>query len=181
MYTEQKLSILFYRKRKKQTSDGRIPLYVRITVDGLEDEFSSGIKVFYDDWDTVTQTVQATDAKYKDKNKRIGKIRTDLDRHYDLVKANHEIATPQLIKASNQRPVKAHRLKEEKMANMQFSAALDDLIREYVKHRKNKKKYLDQTRHPLPEKLQLFQQQDDELKKKVIEFAQHNRALFHMH
>jgi len=32
MYINQQLSVLFYLKRKKATSDGMIPIYVRIII-----------------------------------------------------------------------------------------------------------------------------------------------------
>ena len=44
MNVKQKLSILFFLKRKKITKDGKVPIYIRITIDGLEDELSLGCK-----------------------------------------------------------------------------------------------------------------------------------------
>jgi hypothetical protein len=36
-----KLSILFYAKRAKTTSDGLVPIYIRVTVDGVRIELST--------------------------------------------------------------------------------------------------------------------------------------------
>ena len=36
-----KLSILFYAKRAKTTTDGLVPIYIRVTVDGERIEFST--------------------------------------------------------------------------------------------------------------------------------------------
>jgi hypothetical protein len=35
------LSILVYLKRQKKDAQGKIPLYVRVTIDGAYDEFSA--------------------------------------------------------------------------------------------------------------------------------------------
>lgn len=59
MYVKQNLSILFYLKRKKMTEDGKAPVYVRVTIDGLEDEISLGIKVKPGHWDNEKKTVSA--------------------------------------------------------------------------------------------------------------------------
>jgi len=57
MYVKQNLSILFYLKRKKITEDGKAPIYVRVTIDDLEDEISLGIKVLPEHWDNKTKSV----------------------------------------------------------------------------------------------------------------------------
>lgn len=41
MYVQQKLSILFYPMNSKQSGDGMVPLYVRVTIDGVEDQIST--------------------------------------------------------------------------------------------------------------------------------------------
>ena len=41
MHVNQTLSILFYRKTKKLNKKGLLPLYCRVTIDGLEDEIST--------------------------------------------------------------------------------------------------------------------------------------------
>jgi hypothetical protein len=93
MYVKQNLSILFYRKRKKATADGKAPIYVRVTIDGLDDEISLGIKVFEDHWDNENKTVSAGESKCKEFNKKITCAKTDLQTHFDLVQAKYEIAT----------------------------------------------------------------------------------------
>lgn len=64
MNLSQRLSILFYLKRKKVSKDGKIPIYVRVTIDGLEDEFSLGTKVLAEDWDNETKQVLSTDPNW---------------------------------------------------------------------------------------------------------------------
>ena len=57
MQVHQNLSILFYRKKKKADKKGFIPIYCRITIDGLEDERSTGVKVLDHQWDTDAKQV----------------------------------------------------------------------------------------------------------------------------
>ncbi|MBL7699185.1 MAG: hypothetical protein JNK79_13550 [Chitinophagaceae bacterium] len=57
MQVHQNLSILFYRKRKKADKNGYIPIYCRVTIDGLEDEMSTGFKVLDDEWDNTNKLV----------------------------------------------------------------------------------------------------------------------------
>lgn len=40
MNVKQNLSILFFPKNKKLNSQGKTTIYVRVTIDGLKDEFS---------------------------------------------------------------------------------------------------------------------------------------------
>jgi hypothetical protein len=55
MYVRQRLSILFYLKRKKASKDGMIPIYVCITIDGLGAEISLGSKVLAEQWDDANR------------------------------------------------------------------------------------------------------------------------------
>lgn len=57
MNVKQNLSILFYLKRKKKNKDGKCPIYARVTIDGLQDEMSTGCKVGGKDWNNETKTV----------------------------------------------------------------------------------------------------------------------------
>lgn len=45
MKVNEDLSILFWLNRQKSTKDGLVPIYVRITVTGDRDGFSSGKKI----------------------------------------------------------------------------------------------------------------------------------------
>lgn len=45
MYVKQDCKILFYRKLKSANQDGLVPLYVRITIDGVRDEISTALSI----------------------------------------------------------------------------------------------------------------------------------------
>ncbi|HVU56537.1 MAG TPA: Arm DNA-binding domain-containing protein [Puia sp.] len=94
MYINQQLSILFYLKRKKTTSDGMIPIYVRVTIDGLEDERSFRQKVFPAFWVNETKTVTDGHPGHQQINKQLKNGSTDLSRIFDMLKGSHELVTP---------------------------------------------------------------------------------------
>ncbi|SDE85683.1 Site-specific recombinase XerD [Mucilaginibacter pineti] len=54
MKVNQELSILFWLWKAKQSNDGLVPIYVRITINGLRDQFSSGKKINADHWNEET-------------------------------------------------------------------------------------------------------------------------------
>ncbi|WP_229206178.1 Arm DNA-binding domain-containing protein [Dyadobacter fermentans] len=55
MKSNQKLSILFWLFKAKAIKDGKAPIYIRITIDGLDDEISLGKKVHPHDWCNQTK------------------------------------------------------------------------------------------------------------------------------
>ncbi|MEO5564627.1 MAG: Arm DNA-binding domain-containing protein [Chitinophagaceae bacterium] len=55
MNVKQNLSILFFPKNQKLNSQGKTTIYIRVTIDGLKDEFSSGIKVRPDQGSSQTE------------------------------------------------------------------------------------------------------------------------------
>ena len=50
MIVKQKLSILVLPKWKKTDSEGLTPIYLRITIDGLQEELSTSVKVRRENW-----------------------------------------------------------------------------------------------------------------------------------
>ena len=95
MYVKQECYILFYRKLKKKNSDGLVPLYVRLTIDGIQDELSTGIWLPAPHWNQKGQSVLPGAADQQSLNDQLAQIRTDLKRHFDLIQVQHEYNTPQ--------------------------------------------------------------------------------------
>jgi Arm DNA-binding domain len=106
-----KLVILFYRKRRKADKEGFIPIYCRITIDGLEDEISTGVKVLDHQWDTDAKQVPSTNPFHKAYNNKLGQMKTGLERHFDFVVAKKGIATPALVFESYKTPLNGNQLK----------------------------------------------------------------------
>ena len=79
MYVSQSVFILFYVKRKKMTADGKAPIYVRLTIDGLHGEMSLAIKIHPDHWDNAQKIVLPADPAHKALNKKLGQVKADLE------------------------------------------------------------------------------------------------------
>jgi hypothetical protein len=57
------LSILVHLKRQKKDAQDKIPLYVRVTIDGDNDEFSLSRKVLAGEWNQANKNVRQNPRK----------------------------------------------------------------------------------------------------------------------
>lgn len=164
MNVKQNLSILFYRKTKKKNNSGEIPIYARITIDGFKDEFSTGIKVLLEQWDNKTKTVFTFVPNHKLINKKIGQIKADLERHFDLVQAKQGTATPQAVKISYLTPINGQENQSHRRENFLLSESLDETVYSYLKWCDKFDKAHKDGNRPRPEKMELLLQEKLELK-----------------
>ncbi|OQP49290.1 hypothetical protein A4H97_28515 [Niastella yeongjuensis] len=137
MQVNQSLSILFYRKTKKLNKKGLLPLYCRVTIDGLSDEISTGCYIKYDDWESDKKIVLSTCPDHTKINKKLRQMKTDLERHFDLVTAKNGLAVPKQVLESYKSPINGHRQITERKENTAFSIALDELIKDTIKYQRN--------------------------------------------
>lgn len=179
MIVKQKLSILFYHKKKKtRKADGKAPIYVRLTIDGLDDEISTGVYVHPDHWDNAEKLVMAGDNDHKKHNKTLRQMETDLERHYDLVQAKEEVATPALVFQAFKTPLRGEKIKQEKVTNLAFSELVDDTILQYIKLSKKHTKATD-TSYPLPdEKIKLLNLETERMAEKIEAVSKEGKKLF---
>ncbi|RPE13146.1 hypothetical protein EGT74_06340 [Chitinophaga lutea] len=134
MQVLQKLSLRLYRRASKTDKDGCAPIYCKVTIDGMEDVLSSGIKVQLDDWDKDDKVVRPTHPEYKAHNKRLRQLVTDLERHFDLVVAKNGVALPGQVIESYQTPVNGAKMREEKQANAALSAEVDRVLPQVIQY-----------------------------------------------
>ena len=167
MNVKQKLSILFYLKRKKATKEGKNPIYVRLTIDGMVDEMSTGHKVLSDDWDNDTKRAKATAPDHKKINKVLRTMETDLERHFDLMLAKHSLVTPSQVKYSYKSPIKGEKDRQDKVENATLSTLLSDLILKYIKHNKRNKAAFSNNAVPSEARLFLLHQEKEEIYRDV--------------
>ncbi|MFL5744211.1 MAG: Arm DNA-binding domain-containing protein [Niastella sp.] len=113
MQVNQSLSILFYRKTKKLNKKGLLPLYCRVTIDGLDDEISTSCYIRYDDWDNDKKIVLSTCPDHTMINKKLRQMKTDLERHFDLVVAKTDLPPPKKFSHL----IKAHSMDSAKSRN----------------------------------------------------------------
>ncbi len=177
MYVKQQLSILFYRSGKKQTKDGQAPIYVRITIDGEPDEFSSGIKVSQKQWEAYKDAPGASQPDIQKLGKQLRQIETDLERHFDLLQAREEIATPQEVIKSYRRPLRGEAIRQQKLANLALSDKIHNLSCRYLDYyQRHYRAYLDAAPHP--ERALQLQHEQARLKQEIKDLSKEAQAIF---
>jgi site-specific recombinase XerD len=98
MKVNQELSILFWLWKAKQTSDGMVPIYVRITVNGLRDQFSSGKKIRAEYWNEETGFAIKACKDAATINTYITYTTRELEKCYNLLCDEHEHVTAKMLK-----------------------------------------------------------------------------------
>ena len=74
MKFKQNLSLLLWLYRGKASKDGKVPIYVRITVDGLDTDISLGKKIQPQSWDTNSKQVSGGGIEAKLINQKITQV-----------------------------------------------------------------------------------------------------------
>jgi integrase len=179
MYVKQRLSILFYPVNSKENSEGTVPIFVRVTIDGFFHEISTGVRIDAGSWDVEAKKVKAEYADHKQLNSRLTEIKVDLERHFDLVQATKEIATPQLVLQSYKTPLNGERIRKERLENFALNEELDNLIREYIEYGELHEKAHEKGAPPLPVKIAYLDSLNASLAKRIEAFAKKaNKLLF---
>jgi len=86
MKVNEGLSVLFWLRRSKASNDGMTPIYVRITVNGGRDVFSSGKKILPEYWNEETGMAVKACPDQKTINAYILQTTKDLEKQYDRLK-----------------------------------------------------------------------------------------------
>ncbi|MBN8877734.1 MAG: site-specific integrase [Sphingobacteriales bacterium] len=178
MQVHQNLSLLFYRKKKKADKQGYIPIYCRVTITGVgDDEMSTGCKVLYDQWDDENKEVLPVHPSHKLFNKKLGQIKADLERHFDLVVAKNGCASPSLVIKSYKTPPLEQQRQLEKKENLLLTGQVDDIIDRFVKHcRLYDTAFREGT--PAPEKVVLLEEKKELLLNEIEDFISKARKIF---
>jgi site-specific recombinase XerD len=98
MKFKQNLSIMFWLYRSKATSDGKAPLYARVTIEGKFKDISVGRKAPVDQWDEKMKEVTAGDAEARVTNSKIAELESDLTAHFKVLQSQHEVVMPEMLK-----------------------------------------------------------------------------------
>lgn len=178
MVVKQQLSILVLPKWKKANSKGEAPVYLRITIDGLRDEFSLGCKVHESHWSEEFKRVESGTPGFQGINKKINNAVTDIERHFNLMLAKHGLVTPAMVKESYLSPVSGQQLRIEKTENAEFSEELDDLIGRYLTHCEKVKTAYAEGRTPSPDHKMRLDEKRKELKGEMDKMEKKANKLF---
>ncbi len=93
-----KISILFYAKRAKTNTNGFIPIYLRVTVDGERIEFSTKRFTHPDKWSIEGSCMKGTSAESKATNSYLDTLKSKIYEHQQQL-----IWEGELINAENMR------------------------------------------------------------------------------
>lgn len=91
-------SVLFYLNTSKVKKSGKCPVMGRITVDGKNTAFSTGLELFPQQWDAKQAAATGNTAEEKEVNKQINKYRNDLMKYYDTLLENKSYITAESLK-----------------------------------------------------------------------------------
>jgi site-specific recombinase XerD len=90
--------VLFWLFKAKKTKDGQVPIYVRITVSGVRDEFASGKKIIPESWDSKDEVALSSCPDYKETNNYVRRTRASIESHYERLKILNSEVTAAMIK-----------------------------------------------------------------------------------
>ncbi|HWK07176.1 MAG TPA: hypothetical protein VNS58_26270, partial [Puia sp.] len=109
MYIQQEFSLLFFlRLSRTDKKTGKAPLCYRLKIDGASlDRSIKGVSLLPDQWDNEAKIVKTEEPQHKAFNKKITNLKTDLERHFDLIQAQSEIATPDMVLKAYKTPLRA--------------------------------------------------------------------------
>jgi hypothetical protein len=100
MKSNQKLTLLFWLRKGKATKDGKAPLYVRVTIDGKDEDISIGRKVHPDDWNKTLKRVKGKGKEDKLTNQAIARAEADLERQFQVLQIQYDSVSPLMLKNS---------------------------------------------------------------------------------
>lgn len=102
MKINEELSVLFWLFKAKKTKDGMIPIYVRITIKGVREDFSSGKKIQADLWDDEYGKAKPSCPDAKQINSYIRKTQVELEKHFERLKGVDKEVTPKMVREAYQ-------------------------------------------------------------------------------
>ena len=97
MKTNQKLSILFWINTPK-LSQGKAPIYVRVTIDSQRSQWSLGRRIDPEKWNKQAGKVKGNNEDARTLNAYINYLRGELQRHYNLLCSSNEHVTAEKVR-----------------------------------------------------------------------------------
>lgn len=91
-------SIFFYPNTSKTKKSSTCPIVGRITVDGKNTTFSTGLEIMPDDWDSQSGTAKGQSKESVSINKQIDKSRNEISSHYNNMVNNNGYVTAEALK-----------------------------------------------------------------------------------
>ena len=98
MNFKQNLTVVFWLYRQKAKTDGKAPIYARVTIDGKYTEISTGKKVNPAFWDLGGKQVTGSGLEVKLANQKLAQLQTDLERTFNGLQTQFPQVTPAVVK-----------------------------------------------------------------------------------
>lgn len=98
MNFKQNLTVLFWLYRQKAKTDGKAPIYARITINGKYTEISTGKKVNPESWDSDAKQVVGGGMEVKLANQKLAQLQTDVERIFNGLQTQFPQVTPAMVK-----------------------------------------------------------------------------------
>ena len=90
--------VLFYLKKKAERADGKVPVMIRITVDGEIAQLSAKLFVTPGLWDTAAGKVSGKSAEAVQTNPLLEQIKARIVQHYNRIMQEEDFATAEKVK-----------------------------------------------------------------------------------
>lgn len=90
--------VLFYLKKGAPLKNGKLPIMVRITIDGEKVEFSTKLETEEKKWDTKSSRIAGRTPAANEINLKLEKMRVELNNHYEKIRSVGCFPTPLMLK-----------------------------------------------------------------------------------
>lgn len=97
MKSNQTLAILFWHRKSKADTSGYAPIICRMTIDGIEEEFSTAKKVHVNGWD-IENKKAVSGSNFKTVNSELNTIKVSLESYFLVLRTQFEVVTPMMLK-----------------------------------------------------------------------------------
>lgn len=92
------LQVSFQIKKSKADGSGKAPIYCRITLDKVRSEFTTKQMISPTKWNADGAFAKGTSEDIKQLNNRLSKIKTDLYKHYEILKDSGKLINVEALK-----------------------------------------------------------------------------------
>jgi hypothetical protein len=156
-----------YLKHQKKDAEGKAPIYVRVTVDGDQDDFSLSCKVLSNEWGQQKQKCTGKSQESLLINAKIAKTKGDLTTIFSRFPVRQVIKAKQLIKLyHDEDPEKEQALRKDVNYHPKVLATIDQYLE--LKTREKKAQKIPVFNHLL----ESIQQEKEEMKESIESFLQ---------
>jgi len=137
------LCIRAYLKNQKKTIDGYAPIYLNVTIDGLEKSFSLSQKVHPDAWDQTRQICIGKSSEAILINARIAQAKGDLARIFSSISPQKSVRPAELLgQYFNEDPNrKEKRIKKDPGFHQKVLDHIDDWMEIVARYRAASKRF----------------------------------------